>query len=86
MIPTHSSTVCKGTSHYILYFYHIRKDVFNKVRRIAGKYSAPFKQVLGSATVRPADNKTVAKLFAEHFASVSRKDPAAPGARHRQSM
>ncbi|MPD05287.1 hypothetical protein E2C01_101019 [Portunus trituberculatus] len=33
-----------------------------------------------------ADPKTVADLFAEHFASVSRKDPAAPGARQRQRM
>ncbi|MPC28228.1 hypothetical protein E2C01_021426 [Portunus trituberculatus] len=33
-----------------------------------------------------ADPRTVADLFAEHFASVSWKDPAAPGARHRQRM
>ncbi|MPC45899.1 hypothetical protein E2C01_039605 [Portunus trituberculatus] len=33
-----------------------------------------------------ADPKTVADLFAKHFASVSQKDPAAPSARHRQSM
>ncbi|MPD04711.1 LINE-1 retrotransposable element ORF2 protein [Portunus trituberculatus] len=33
-----------------------------------------------------ADPKTVADLFPEHFASVSRKDPAAPSARSRQRM
>ncbi|MPC86375.1 hypothetical protein E2C01_081200 [Portunus trituberculatus] len=32
------------------------------------------------------DPKTVADLFEEHFASVSPKDPAAPGARYRQGM
>ncbi|MPC52536.1 hypothetical protein E2C01_046407 [Portunus trituberculatus] len=33
-----------------------------------------------------ADPKTVADLFVEHFTSVFWKDPAAPGARHRQRM
>ncbi|MPC60818.1 hypothetical protein E2C01_054875 [Portunus trituberculatus] len=61
-------------------------DVFNKVRRIAGKYSASSPPVLLSAGRTVADPKTVADLFAEHFVSVSRKDPAAPGARHRQRM
>ncbi|MPC71545.1 hypothetical protein E2C01_065823 [Portunus trituberculatus] len=61
-------------------------DVFNKVRRIAGKYSAPSPPVLLSAGQTVADPKTVADLFAEHFASVSRKDPTAPGARYHQSM
>ncbi|MPC78482.1 putative RNA-directed DNA polymerase from transposon X-element [Portunus trituberculatus] len=61
-------------------------DVFNKVRRIAGKYSAPAPPVLLSAGQTVADPKTVADLFAEHFASVSRKDPAAPGARNRQRI
>ncbi|MPC66481.1 hypothetical protein E2C01_060629 [Portunus trituberculatus] len=58
-------------------------DVFNKVRRIAGKYSAPPPPILLSAV---ADSKTVADPFAEHFASVSWKDPAAPRARHCQRM
>ncbi|MPC37595.1 hypothetical protein E2C01_031082 [Portunus trituberculatus] len=61
-------------------------DVFNKVRRIAGKYSATPQPVLLSAGRTVADPKTVADLFAEHFLSVSRKNPAAPGARHRQRM
>ncbi|MPC43270.1 hypothetical protein E2C01_036913 [Portunus trituberculatus] len=46
----------------------------------------PAVTVLLSAGQTAADPKTVADLFAEHFASVSRKDPAAPGARYRQSM
>ncbi|MPC26469.1 hypothetical protein E2C01_019608 [Portunus trituberculatus] len=61
-------------------------DVFNKVRRMAGKYSAPSPPLLLSAGRTVSDPKTVADLFAEHFASVSRKDPAAPGARYCQSM
>ncbi|MPC89069.1 hypothetical protein E2C01_083997 [Portunus trituberculatus] len=61
-------------------------DVFNKVRRIAGKYPAPSSPLLLSAGQTVAYPKTVADLFAEHFASVSRKDPAAPGARHRQRI
>ncbi|MPC64662.1 hypothetical protein E2C01_058781 [Portunus trituberculatus] len=42
-------------------------DVFNKVRRIAGKYPAPSPPVL-SAGRTVADPKTVAEIFAEHFA------------------
>ncbi|MPC35497.1 hypothetical protein E2C01_028921 [Portunus trituberculatus] len=61
-------------------------DVFNKVRRIAGKYSAPSPPIVLSAWRTVADLKTVADLFAKHFASVSWKDPAAPSARYRQSM
>ncbi|MPD07009.1 hypothetical protein E2C01_102850 [Portunus trituberculatus] len=61
-------------------------DVFNKVRRIAGKYSAPSPPILLSAGRTVADLRNVADLFAEHFASVSQRHPAAPGARHRQRM
>ncbi|MPC91124.1 hypothetical protein E2C01_086141 [Portunus trituberculatus] len=46
-------------------------DVFNKVRRIARKYSTPSPPVLFSAGQTMADPRTVANLFAEHFASVS---------------
>ncbi|MPC73486.1 hypothetical protein E2C01_067818 [Portunus trituberculatus] len=53
---------------------------------LGSSYSAPSPPVLLSAGQTVADPKTVADLFAEHFASVSRKDPAAPGARYRQSM
>ncbi|MPC71707.1 hypothetical protein E2C01_065993 [Portunus trituberculatus] len=59
-------------------------DIFNKVRRIAGKYFATLLLLSTGQTV--ADPKTVTDLFAEHFASVSWKDPAAAGARYRQSM
>ncbi|MPC57314.1 hypothetical protein E2C01_051292 [Portunus trituberculatus] len=55
--------------------------VFTKVCRVTGKNSAPSPPVLLSAGQKVADPKTVADLFAEHFDSVSRKDPAAPGAR-----
>ena len=60
--------------------------VFNRVRKIAGKFSASPPPVLSHAGETVADPKTVADLFAEHFASVSRKDPAAPGARHRRDL
>ena len=33
-----------------------------------------------------ADPKTVADLFADHSSSVSRRNPTAPGARHRQDL
>ncbi|MPC69993.1 hypothetical protein E2C01_064226 [Portunus trituberculatus] len=48
-------------------------------------YSAPSPPVL-SVGRTAANPKTIADIFAEHFASVFRKDPAAPGARYRQSM
>ena len=60
-------------------------EVFNRVRKIAGKFSAPPPPVLSHVGETVADPKTVADLFAEHFASVSRKDPTAPGARYRQT-
>ncbi|MPC62170.1 hypothetical protein E2C01_056253 [Portunus trituberculatus] len=53
-------------------------DVFNNVRRITRKYSAPSLPVLLSVGRTVADPKTVADFFVEHFASVSQKDPAAP--------
>ncbi|MPC59937.1 hypothetical protein E2C01_053969 [Portunus trituberculatus] len=61
-------------------------DVFNKVRRMARKYSVPSPPVLLSAGETVADPKSDADLFAEHFASVSWKNPAAPGARYHQRM
>ncbi|MPC91687.1 RNA-directed DNA polymerase from mobile element jockey [Portunus trituberculatus] len=61
-------------------------DVFNEVRRIPGKYSAPPPPVLLSAVRTVADPRTVADLFAKHFANVSRRNPAILGARHRQRM
>lgn len=61
-------------------------EVFNRVRKISGKFSPPPPPVLSVAGDTVADPKTVADVFAEHFASVSRKDPAAPGARHRQDL
>ena len=61
-------------------------QVFNRVRKISGKFSPPPPPVLLHAGETVADPKTVAGLFAEHFASVSRKDPTAPGARHRQNL
>ncbi|MPC37261.1 hypothetical protein E2C01_030735 [Portunus trituberculatus] len=50
-------------------------DVLNKVRRIAGKFSAPSPPVLLSARRTVPDPKTVTNLYAEHFASVSRNYP-----------
>ena len=61
-------------------------EVFNKVRKIAGKFSPPSPPVLSHAGQTVADPESVADLFAGHFASVSRKDPAAPGARYRQTV
>ncbi len=50
-------------------------EVFNKVRKIFGKYSAPLSSVISHDEATGADPKTTAGLLAEHFASVSRKDP-----------
>ncbi|MPC76687.1 hypothetical protein E2C01_071112 [Portunus trituberculatus] len=47
-------------------------DVFSKIHRIAWKHSAPPPPVLLSAGRTVVDPRTVADLFAEHFASVSR--------------
>lgn len=61
-------------------------EVFNRVRKISGKFSPPPPPVLLHAGETVADPKIVADLFAEHFASVSRKDAAAPGALHRRTV
>lgn len=42
--------------------------------------------MLSHAGETVADPKTVADIFSEHFSEVSRKDPTAPGARHRQNL
>ena len=62
------------------------QQVFAKVRKISGKFSPPPPPVLSSAGDTVADPKAVADLFVEHFARVSRKDPVAPGARHRRDL
>jgi len=61
-------------------------EVFNRVRKISGKFSPPPPPVLSLEGETVADPKIVADLFAEHFASVSRKNPDAPGARHRRDL
>lgn len=61
-------------------------EVFNRVRKISGKFSPPPPPVLSLAGDTVADPKTVADVFADHFAGVSRKDPAAPGARQRRDL
>ena len=61
-------------------------EVFNRVRKISGKFSPPPPPLLSHAGETVADPKTVADIFAEHFSEVSRKDPTAPGARHRQNL
>ncbi len=65
-------------------FHHTK--VFNIVRKISGKYSAPphlFYPMMGGTV---ADPKTVAGVLAEHFDSVSRRNPAVPMAFHRQHL
>ena len=59
-------------------------EVFNKVRKISGKFSPSPPPVLSHAGNTVADAKSVADLFASHFASVSQRDPTAPGARYRR--
>ena len=61
-------------------------EVFNKVRKICGKFSLSPPPVISHAGDKVADPNTVANVFADHFADVSRKDPAAPGARFRQGL
>ena len=61
-------------------------EFFNKVRKISGKFSPPPPPVLMDAGETVGDPNIVADLFATHFAGVSRKDPAAVGARYRQDM
>ena len=59
-------------------------EIFNKVRKISGKFSPP--PVLLNAGEKVVEHETVANLFASHFANISRKDPGAPGARYRQNL
>ncbi|MPC56507.1 hypothetical protein E2C01_050468 [Portunus trituberculatus] len=54
----------------------------NAVKKKRAAFSRLRRHLLFSAGRTVADPKTVADLFAEHFASVSRKDPATPGARY----
>ena len=61
------------------------REVFNKVRKISGKFSPSPPPVLCTNGVTVADPVTVADSFADHFSSVSHKDPAAPGAQHRRN-
>lgn len=61
-------------------------EIFNKVRKISGKFSPPPPPVLLSAGETVAEPKAVADLFATHFAEVSKKDPAAPGSAYRQGL
>ena len=58
-------------------------QVWNKVRKISGKFSPPPPPVLFHAGRKVADPQEVASVFAEHFANVSRKDPNSPMAQHR---
>lgn len=61
-------------------------EVFNRVRKISGIFSLFPPLVLSFEGETVVDPKTVAELFTEHFASVSRKDPAAPGTRQRRNL
>lgn len=59
-------------------------EVFNKVRKISGKFSPPPSPVLLQAGELVADPKAVADLFTDSFVSVCRRDPNTLGARYRQ--
>lgn len=61
-------------------------EAINRVRKISGKYSAPPPPVLSHDGRTLADPETDADLFAEHFASISRKDPFTPTTRHRRHI
>ncbi len=56
--------------------------MFSKVRNISGKFSPHPPPVLVRNGETVADPMTVAA----NFAGVSRRDPAAPGARYRQDL
>lgn len=60
--------------------------VFNRVRKISGKFTPPPPPVLLRSGEPVADPKEVADMFATHFISVSRKDAAAPGALYRRTL
>ena len=61
-------------------------EVFNRVRKISGKFSPPPPPVLAHGGANVADPQLVARLFAEHFCGVSRRDPNSPGTAHRRSL
>ena len=52
--------------------------IFNRVRKIAGKFTPSPPPVLSHGGDKVAEPKIVADLLADHFSNVSRKDPAAP--------
>ena len=60
--------------------------VFNKVRKFSGKFSPPPPPVLLHAGNTVADPDNLAEMFGAHFASISQRDPAAPGTRYRQAL
>lgn len=61
-------------------------QVWTRVRKISGKFSAPPPPVLSHAGEMVADPKAVADIFADHFASVCRKDPTSTMARYRRDL
>lgn len=61
-------------------------EVFNRVCKISGKFSPLLPPFLSLDREAVMDPKTVANLFAENFASVSRKDSDVTGTRHRQEL
>ena len=58
-------------------------QVWNKIRKIAGKYIPKPPPVLQINGLKVADSKQVGNAFANHFANVSRKNEDAPYYRYR---
>lgn len=61
-------------------------QVFNRVRKISGKFSVSPPPVLSQAGAIVSDPKVVANTFADHFAKVSKKDHNCPMAHYRQQL
>ena len=61
-------------------------QVWNRVRKISGKFPAPLPPVLQDNGMKVADSQRVANIFVEHFASVSQKDASSPSACRRRRL
>ena len=61
-------------------------QVWNRVRKISGKYAVPSPPVLLNEGMKVADSHAVAELFVDHFARISKKDTSSPSARLRRNM
>ena len=61
-------------------------QVWNRVRKISGKFVTPSPPVLSGVDGPVSDPTSVANLFVQHFSVISKKDTTSPSGRHRRRL